>query len=531
MPKAYKYRIHPAIGVARVGESDESFDGPEFPDQDFQPSDGKGYWDVSKKIRRQAAVFRLYEYEYANTAEAYKVKGKPTRVREITMDMVKFGWTVKLANLKSWDKNGINTVPINPPEQELNTKNRSTILVKGKFDNGSDKADVTLGALSTDSIGRLRVLAGHGISDSPGLQPLNITSYVKNNGWYDDIADGPITVKIDFKSFDAKHLPPTGHIIEEVESAWVVTAAPDYAHAIEPIVSLYDMAYSIAVDHLNWPSKFKPSFTNDIYPILHKTGMMHWTSKLLQQIYAIKQHHFEEATFGDAAFRKVGADRFKLLMDNRGPTAMKTRMDVFMRLRNPNDPADKTYPGMTMPRLNADNDDKKKVALTQRQYKQLKMWGVGLFDADWDDISRLKDLPPEDHEPVALDQAHMRSMVAGAFFPGIEVGQEVSETTTWKTPFRIDVTKGAGFLTKSLAMPWQADFAACAAEQGGDEWWPSHRPITVLPDTEKVYDLAKFKEWAGTDKLDMVTRWKKLGFLVKRPGSDVMYVEQKAPPP
>lgn len=520
MPKVYKYRIHPAIGVARIGNSNESFDGPELPDQDFQPRNG--YWDALKRIRRQAAVFRLYEYEYENTAEANKVKGKISKVREITMDKAKIEWTAKLANLKSLDIHG-NPKHITPPEQKLATKNHATVRVEGNFSNGSGNALVLLAELSTDSIGRLRVLAGNGISDSPGIAPKKIDRYDRTNGWYDDICDGPIMATVDFTGFP--NLPDGVVGPQPVESAWIVTAAPDYAHAIEPIVSLYDMAYSIAVDNLKWPSESNPSFTNDIYPILHKTGMTHWTSKLLQQIYAIKQHHFEEATFGDAAFRKVGADRFKLLMDRRS-TAMTARKDVFKRLRNP---ASRANNPTMMPRLNAGLTGEK-VALTKRQYKQLKMWTVGSFSPDWDDISRLKESPPPDHEPVALDQAHMRSMVAGAFFPGIEVGKGVADPTTWKTPFRIEEAKGAGFLTKSLAMPWQADFAACA-EQFNDEWWPSHRPITVLPEAELFYDVVKFKMWANINELDMVTRWVELGFLVSRKiGGDVMYVEKKATP-
>src|ERR1700716_3544413 len=55
-------RIHPALGIARVGNSeDEYFIGPELPYA--TPQELGFYKDSSGKLKRQAALFRLYAYD------------------------------------------------------------------------------------------------------------------------------------------------------------------------------------------------------------------------------------------------------------------------------------------------------------------------------------------------------------------------------------------------------------------------------------------------------------------------------------
>jgi hypothetical protein len=58
-------RIHPAIGIARLGDSpSDFFIGPERP-LDRTPPPG-GYKDANCKIKRQAARFRLVAYDESN---------------------------------------------------------------------------------------------------------------------------------------------------------------------------------------------------------------------------------------------------------------------------------------------------------------------------------------------------------------------------------------------------------------------------------------------------------------------------------
>ena len=54
-------KIHPAIGVARLGDHPTAFfDGPQKPFESKVPSGG---YKKDGKIKRQAAVFRLFGYD------------------------------------------------------------------------------------------------------------------------------------------------------------------------------------------------------------------------------------------------------------------------------------------------------------------------------------------------------------------------------------------------------------------------------------------------------------------------------------
>src|SRR5215813_9079976 len=83
--------IHPAIGIARVGNSpDEYYFGPEIPGG--LPIAPDGYKDASGAMKRQAARFRVFGLDAHGHV-----------VRELTADDATIEWTVHLANKKaSW---------------------------------------------------------------------------------------------------------------------------------------------------------------------------------------------------------------------------------------------------------------------------------------------------------------------------------------------------------------------------------------------------------------------------------------------
>ena len=97
-----KYRIHPAMGIARLGNADPSqcFIGPEIPGipanwdpatRAFRP------FKVNGAVKKQAARFRVWEYDDQG-------KGKFVPVREINLDdptVQQITWTVHLANRKA----------------------------------------------------------------------------------------------------------------------------------------------------------------------------------------------------------------------------------------------------------------------------------------------------------------------------------------------------------------------------------------------------------------------------------------------
>src|SRR5215207_493008 len=90
LSKVTHCKIHPAIGVARVGNSLEphGFFGPEVPGVPPNPRDG--FKDREGRIKRQVARFRIYGYDQQGQA-----------LGEVTADDADITWTVHLANTKA----------------------------------------------------------------------------------------------------------------------------------------------------------------------------------------------------------------------------------------------------------------------------------------------------------------------------------------------------------------------------------------------------------------------------------------------
>src|SRR5438128_12059370 len=93
------FRIHPAIGVARLGDSPtEYFIGPEAPGvqpsltrADEAPTTSGTYKDQQHHIKRQGARFRVYEYHYTSTNVLQDV-------REVTAADARIQCSVHLAH-------------------------------------------------------------------------------------------------------------------------------------------------------------------------------------------------------------------------------------------------------------------------------------------------------------------------------------------------------------------------------------------------------------------------------------------------
>ena len=82
--------IYPAIGIARVGSSNEYFHGPEVTDP--EPLCEGAYRDNDKRLKRQAARFRVYG-----------CNARGDIIRELTTEGsgAEIEWHVQLANKKS----------------------------------------------------------------------------------------------------------------------------------------------------------------------------------------------------------------------------------------------------------------------------------------------------------------------------------------------------------------------------------------------------------------------------------------------
>src|ERR1700730_5756628 len=83
--------IFPKIGVARVGDSDDFFIGPESPGIEDAPENG--FKDACGQVKRQAARFRIYAFDDAGSV-----------VAELTSKNTKsIDWRASVANKKaSW---------------------------------------------------------------------------------------------------------------------------------------------------------------------------------------------------------------------------------------------------------------------------------------------------------------------------------------------------------------------------------------------------------------------------------------------
>lgn len=521
------YRIHPGIGVARVGDSpDEFFVGPEAPgvspslNRPDTPQAPDASYKVGGRIKRQGARFRIYEYAV--------LEGETrTHVREITAAEATIEWEVHLVNRKAaankFSLPGKRNAEVPADErhklvidagpQRISGRSQKMKSLSGSFSIKTATLDVGLGDLLTDTAGRLIVLGGLGKSQSlPGAQDINRDkpgAFANNDGWCDDVSDGPVRATI--------RLNDAAEAIE-ADPAWVIVAPPDFAPPIENVVTLYDVVYdrmakldpSLAVSETT-----KVSFTQDIYPILRRVSNMHWVSDFAQPHGPLNRRgHFLSSLPQLASKSKDQAN-------------LRARGRIFDRVKNPTNPDEgdmPALPGGDLP-----------MTLTEVQYERMKRWADGDFEADWPGEApprRTLDQLAESERPAALDRAALEGCVGGGFFPGIEVSRIMRGLSPRKfpyekeRPFRINQQLPPGTLTEGMAVPWQADFHDCAVEGSSGDWWPGQRPNQVFKGQTRI-------EWMppGWSRSDMLENWSKLGFVVKdRTSPADRYVEEERDP-
>jgi L-lysine epsilon oxidase-like protein len=358
----------------------------------------------------------------------------------------------------------------------------------------------------------LIVLGGHGTSQS--LPHSKLEHFADNDGWCDDAADGPVRATIRLTGSPA----PIA-----ADPAWVIVAPPDFAPALENVVTLYDAVYNVMAGfdpHLAVSDASKVSFTQDIYPILRRVSQMHWVSQL-----AAGRH-------GEGT-RLHFISRVDELSSNTQDTG--ARNFIFQALRKPQGLGGPQDRGGNMPFLPREVDDPRVripgAALTATQYKRMELWAQGKFDADWlgaEPVPTPLDELPDQDRPQALDRAALEACVGGPFFPGIEASRIMLDETTYdkQRPFRINTTLAPGTLTAGMAVPWQADFNDCNSAEGAD-WWPGQRPNEV----RRGQDLEANWTPDDWDLIDMVKNWSKLGFVVaKTVANTIEFVEDERSP-
>ena len=450
------YKIHPAIGIARVGNSpDEFFIGPERLRE--VPSPGGGFKDAQCRVKRQAARFRIFAHHDDNSVE------------EITEADARITWSVHLVNKKAANPGRNNSEPaadltIDPGSRTLNGPNQRQLFNNGKIKFSGASATVPLGDIRSDDENHLLVLGGSGKSGSPTGNPLS-GYFWSTQGWYDDVSDGPVTATIQLRADNSMHA---------VVGAWVIVAPPKFAPHQENVITLYDRILQAMIDGNLVTEPTATSYTNDVQPILQRARDSQWVT------WTAGKH-----TWSDPV------------------TSAPIRNHIFNKLKAPGGG------GGNMPAIldSGTQDDR----LTATQYAHMQRWNNDNYTNDWVGVPA----PEATVSPAGMDRAALEACVGGAFFPGIEAGglnaasRPIIDPTKFSEPFRLNhAALAAGDITYTMALPWQNDFFQCASN-----WWPVPRPNVVTRAGSAGQGWLDGVVGSGQD---MVDKWNKLGFVVRQ---------------
>ncbi|EKU81442.1 LodA/GoxA family CTQ-dependent oxidase [Massilia timonae] len=557
--------IHPAIGIARVGSSeDEWFLGPEVRNPPAQPPGF--YRDAHHKLKRQAVRFRVYG-----------VNAKGHIVRELTPDDAKIEWKVQLANTKSaWYgfqlALDIPEAAWAPPTTLRNPgvaeRDRLAITPAARTVTGRDAAPrrfddgrfmdkpVYLGEIFTDDQGRLIVLGGHGAAAS--YDGSRAVTFANNEAWHDDVADGPVSADVEYQGMRLNVVP-----------AWVVVAPPNYGPQRQSVRTMWDLMRDVAINAGMLPRPRRPSFTFDILPIFERMAGLQWVNAGFASGFGWK-----------GANDLTSAEALARLSDGGGASA-ELRHLVANQFRD--DAVDgaspKPWPWLYGDAMNVPPaaTPRQNASLSGTQMQMLAQWAAGDFIEDYDPERRWPaslDEVPLAEQGDTLTRAALEFALADAFHPGCEMTWVTRQPSMYMEPFRfahaldgwiapqpaqvltpeaMQITDGPfagqqpGGITRWMAVPWHTDTASCKSGYVPEydpyipTFWPARVPNEVLTrenyrivmDERKPLGerLAAFADRAGwsdplgdantsyTDKINnMIHHFDKLGVVESHPG-------------
>jgi hypothetical protein len=291
-----QFRVHPAIGIARMGDSETAFhisrEFPTFLQEKFpklrpnprprthpwnfaanaaravtsagfkqvDPSlaDPNRFKDKAGRIMPQAARFRVFAYVY----QSADISGPPVRIIEVTADIAQIEWRVRLGNVKSITSAGgrKNAFNLAAAPQSLATSGAAAAPVQVK--NGTRPALGTLfleqrAGDNTKATGRLLVIGNRGESTGSG-----VPNTLWTDDWFDSAADGPveavITPDLDkLRTAAGRGAAEPVHYLDHGVAApkaaaanlalkalpgWCVVGLPDYSPDMGHFVSVHDIA-------------------------------------------------------------------------------------------------------------------------------------------------------------------------------------------------------------------------------------------------------------------------------------------------
>src|SRR5262245_19983557 len=545
--------IHPAIGVARIGNApaDQYYLAPEVPGRAADPGPG-GFKNDKGEVRKEACRFRIYGYD-----------DKGAVAREITAADAEITWEVQVANRKAAWYQFFNAMDLKQYALSTNYRNgtiggaaRESLVIdpgaidirgrkpegpKYRFDGGfirfgsGSPIRVPLGELRTDAQGRLIVLGGDGTSASATNVPA--ITFANNEGWYDDVADGPVRARVKLQG---------RRDVLDADPAMVVVTPPNFGPGLYGVVTMYDVIYDLFVRRGWLPPVKRLSFWEHIFPLFERLVNNQWVN---QGAYVL----FGAGSPGDLTDRA----RLKKLSDP-GRAARDERQKVFEWFRQPPPPWD--APGgraVTPPPQPSDSPPFygdgfgeyqdiaiDELALTETLYGWLKRWAEGDFVTGGRRRTprRLEDLPLA-AQPAALDRTPLEDCLGGPFHPGIEMTWPMRVPRMWRPPgeahgrpFRLRIlprgvaprddfgpvltpevclgpdgplaASGPGSLTRWLGVPWQTDEASCLSGYDSSAYlpvpsfWAARVPNEVL--SENAYRQATDSRLAYVQRLKSV---------------------------
>jgi hypothetical protein len=304
------FRIHPAIGIARLGNSPEGFyiapdAGGQLPilcDGSGTPLvDAKGkevgvtdFKDAELRILRQAARFRVFVYDDKSPDGREVLIGDQVDIvnkrngQLLTVQVADIQWTACLANKKSsWytfeetqGEHGYTGDHALRNADITNSEERQRLIIDpgprsvsftgtqhAVFDNrsaGPTSFPPELTPHPITSLGELRctqqananrllVLGGFGNSGSMlgGFGNPKIEAYANNDGWFDDTSDGPVSARFvgTVVAIDGNPVPPgnPAPMPASIDPAWVIVGYPRYVPQALDVVTMDDLLFDIAV--------------------------------------------------------------------------------------------------------------------------------------------------------------------------------------------------------------------------------------------------------------------------------------------
>ena len=549
--------VHPAVGIARVGNSpDAFFFAPEVPGAVLTGP----FKDAAGAIAKQAARFRIYGYDRDGNV-----------VGEITASDAEISWSITAGNAKAawYGADAPLDLPQAAPTELRNAsvQDRASLAVLSRTVRvrGAGAAPqqltggrflgkrVDLGEVFTDKSGRLIVMPGDGSAvSSTGAPPL--AGFADNDGWTDTTADGPIHAVVRI-----------GNRVLKAEPARVLCASPNYAPGIaSSITTLYDVVYSTLVEAGRF-RRPRTDFHRDVAPIFDRMTDMQWVNSGYL------------TTNGFGSLRDWTSPDWRARLADGSKSNARIRSAILAMFRDPFfatvQPALEPQEYGDMVGFPVDRTEPRQwLAISPVQHAHLRSWADGNFTVNAPVTPETLAEVTLNQQPAMLDRAALDGCLGGAFHPGVEFPWIARVPWIWtddmrlmsssKTPnlgpFGAELTPamatsrsgplkriGPGDIIKWMGVPWQADSASC--RYGYQEtvsavlpgFWPARIPNSIL--TSEDYSIvvdssrslddrrAAFKrreQWeryiSTPDRINvlslMVQEWPKLGMIRERPG-------------